>query len=100
MHLDSGANNTNWIMFFILFDLRPTWRICILPRIFHKLLQVTHLTHVIKLRSKFMFKTVKIPHHTLALQDQHFEHLRIDEENLKLRRRVLPQYILSLHDFN
>ena len=93
MHLDSGANNTNWIMFFILFDLRPTWRICILPKKFHKLLQVTHLTHVIKLRSKFMFKTVKIPHDTLALQDQHFEHLRVDEENLKLRC-VLPQYTL------
>ena len=99
MHLDSGANNTNWIMFFNLFDLRPTRRICILPRNFYKLLQVTHLTHVIKLRSKFMFKTVKIPHHTLALQDQHFEHLRIDEENLKLRRCVLPQYTLALHDF-
>ena len=43
-----------------------------------------------------MFKTVKIPHHTLALQDQHFEHLRIDEENLE---DVLPQYTLALHDF-
>ena len=97
MHLDSGANNTNWIIFCNLkFDLRPTWRICILPRIFHKLLQVTHLTVVIKLRSKFLFKTVKIPHHTLALQDQHFEHLRIDEENLE---DVLPQYTLALHDF-
>ena len=42
-----------------------------------------------------MFKTMKIPHHTLALQDQHFEHLRIDEENLE---DVLPQYTLALHD--
>ena len=38
---------------------------------------------------------MKIPHHTLALQDQHFEHLRIDEENLE---DVLPQYTLALHD--
>ena len=91
MHRDSGAINTNCIMFCnfknLKFDLRPMWRIGILPRSFHKLLQVTHLTVVIKLRSKFMFKTVKIPHHSLALQD---EHLRIEEENLKLRRCVLP----------
>ena len=75
-----------------MLNLKPTSQIYILPRSFHNLL---HLTVVIKLRSKFMFKTVKIPHHTLALQDQHFEHLRIDEENLEY---VLPQYTLALHD--